>query len=143
VLDIAGPVAAEAERLLWGNVEALRATVEGQVVIALPEAVAEYVEGASGQHPQRLDALFVLSPVIESTISQPQGDAKGNHAEQTVGVVATPIDPLARINHGHGVIEHDPTDKKSAQNPEECSTEQIRHGQGTGSCHLLTLPIGR
>jgi hypothetical protein len=90
-----------------------------------------------------IDALFVVSPVVESTISEPQGDAKGDHTEQTVGVVATPIDPLARISHGHAVVEHDPTNKKSARNPEECSTEQVRFGWGMGSCHLLTLPIGR
>jgi hypothetical protein len=117
--------------------------VEAPAAHPVPEAVSKYVEGVSGQHPQRLDALFIPSPVAESTISEPQGDAKGDHAEQTVGVVATPIDPVARISHGHAVVEHHATDKKSTRNPEECSTEQVRHGQGTGSCHLLTLPIGR
>jgi hypothetical protein len=37
--------------------------------------------GCSAPPGRTIDALFVLSPVVESTISEPQGDAKGDHAK--------------------------------------------------------------
>jgi hypothetical protein len=45
-----GPVATQAERLLWANLDALRATAEDEAALTLPVAVAECVKGMSDRH---------------------------------------------------------------------------------------------
>ena len=52
------PAALEDQRFLWGGLEALRAAIDAQAPLSLPRAVAQYVEGISGQHGYRLEALL-------------------------------------------------------------------------------------
>ncbi len=61
VREIATSGAALDRRALWDHLNGLRATVEAQAALSLPEAVSEYTEAVSGQHGQRLDVLLAVT----------------------------------------------------------------------------------
>jgi len=58
VYDIATTGSLNDKRVLWGNLNALRAAVRVQASLSLPRAVAQYVEAISGQHGERLEVLL-------------------------------------------------------------------------------------
>jgi hypothetical protein len=61
VYDIATSGTALDRRALWDRIDALRAAVEVQGALSLPEAVSEYVGAVSGQHGPRLDVLLAVT----------------------------------------------------------------------------------
>lgn len=58
VYDIATTGTLADQRVLWGNLNALRGAVAVQASLSLPRAVAQYVEAISGQHGERLEVLL-------------------------------------------------------------------------------------